>query len=637
MSADTGSANARRCRCRAWFTSVSSALVVLAGTHGLASATSLSFSDFQVTTWTARDGVPLKVWAIGQTNDGWLWFGGPNGLYRFDGWRFEPVRFEAGLRLRSRVVSTLRGLHAGGLLIGTAGGDIVRLDNGHATVEDTEEAMAAGRLDDFVEDDGGVIWAPGFEGLMRFDGSAWRLVADDWGYPGGAVVSLHRDRSGTVWVLNKNEILRLDGGSRRFQATGVRSLGLNQIMESPDGKVWAYDVNDGLLLLGKSSPLTADPTPDIQASTPAFFDRQGRFWQDQDDEATHLPAQAIRGSQSIDPDLSVGLQDRDGNIWFGSANGKVYRMREPLIATVLPLNSALTGVVEDTSGVLWMGARSARLDLGLWKFDTALQHMLPQQIKTVSALGRGADGSIWVSDWEHRLVRVRNDRLDPVRDLPPLAQGEDVIGITPDCAGGTWLTIASIGLLRLGPEGWQKNGDVSGLPALPPTVLSCDVEDRLWLGYPDGRVLRVDGRRVDAFGEPNGLRVGPISALSVGSRYVAVGEALGLALLQNQQFRTMRPLVENAFDRPTGIAQAPSGDLWINNAGGLARVQAEEIARWAASEGETPVAFRPFDASDGYPGPGISVVQSTPNLAIDRAGRAGSARATAWACSTLPR
>src|ERR1700722_16133228 len=41
--------------------------------------------------WTFKDGAPPDVACSAQTNDGFLWLcGGPNGLVRFDGTRFEP-------------------------------------------------------------------------------------------------------------------------------------------------------------------------------------------------------------------------------------------------------------------------------------------------------------------------------------------------------------------------------------------------------------------------------------------------------------------------------------------------------------------------------------------------------------------
>src|ERR1700761_9008845 len=41
--------------------------------------------------WTFKDGAPADVVCLAQTSDGFLWLGTTNGLFRFDGTRFEPL------------------------------------------------------------------------------------------------------------------------------------------------------------------------------------------------------------------------------------------------------------------------------------------------------------------------------------------------------------------------------------------------------------------------------------------------------------------------------------------------------------------------------------------------------------------
>ena len=44
--------------------------------------------QFYHTAWAAKDGAPTFVRTWAQMPDGFLWFGGPNGLYRFDGAKY---------------------------------------------------------------------------------------------------------------------------------------------------------------------------------------------------------------------------------------------------------------------------------------------------------------------------------------------------------------------------------------------------------------------------------------------------------------------------------------------------------------------------------------------------------------------
>src|SRR5262245_32242798 len=48
-------------------------------------------SQYTLTTWTARDGLPSSyVLSLAQDQDGFLWVGTNGGLVRFDGQRFTP-------------------------------------------------------------------------------------------------------------------------------------------------------------------------------------------------------------------------------------------------------------------------------------------------------------------------------------------------------------------------------------------------------------------------------------------------------------------------------------------------------------------------------------------------------------------
>jgi len=64
--------------------------------------------------WTFKEGAPADVTCLAQTNDGFLWLGGPNGLFRFDGTRFEPFSSPFGDRLLSTAVYSLFAPPSGG-------------------------------------------------------------------------------------------------------------------------------------------------------------------------------------------------------------------------------------------------------------------------------------------------------------------------------------------------------------------------------------------------------------------------------------------------------------------------------------------------------------------------------------------
>ncbi|WP_433964649.1 hypothetical protein [Tunturiibacter gelidiferens] len=83
--------------------------------------------------WTFQQGAPADVTCSAQTNDGFLWLGGPNGLFRFDGTRFEPFASPFGDRLPSNNLYSLFAPPFDGLWIGYTLGGFSFLDKGRVT------------------------------------------------------------------------------------------------------------------------------------------------------------------------------------------------------------------------------------------------------------------------------------------------------------------------------------------------------------------------------------------------------------------------------------------------------------------------------------------------------------------------
>ena len=48
-----------------------------------------SITQFYYTFWNEKDGAPSQITALAQAEDGYLWIGSEQGLFRFDGVRFE--------------------------------------------------------------------------------------------------------------------------------------------------------------------------------------------------------------------------------------------------------------------------------------------------------------------------------------------------------------------------------------------------------------------------------------------------------------------------------------------------------------------------------------------------------------------
>ena len=128
--------------------------------------------------YSRDDGLSGAVHAIAQTPDGYLWVGTDDGLYRFDGVRFDRV---ADNRMFSRGILGLGTVASGDLWVSYADGGLARLRSGtvtnYTTTAEGAELIAQG----FQEaPNRGGLWAVGGYGPYRFDGRNWHVMSGPW-------------------------------------------------------------------------------------------------------------------------------------------------------------------------------------------------------------------------------------------------------------------------------------------------------------------------------------------------------------------------------------------------------------------------------------------------------------------------
>jgi ligand-binding sensor domain-containing protein len=129
-----------------------------------------TIAQFAHTSWGSKDGAPNAVSALAQTPDGYLWLGGTDGLYRFDGVVFEHYQPQSGGPFPVGSVSQLLALPNGDLWIVFRTGGICLLRNGNATIYTARDGVPAGAIWGLAQDREGTIWAAAESGLSRLEG-----------------------------------------------------------------------------------------------------------------------------------------------------------------------------------------------------------------------------------------------------------------------------------------------------------------------------------------------------------------------------------------------------------------------------------------------------------------------------------
>jgi signal transduction histidine kinase/ligand-binding sensor domain-containing protein len=603
-----------------------------------------TISQLAHTSWTAKDGAPNAVHALAQTTDGYLWMGGPTGLYRFDGVRFERYQPPSGQQLRSEYVSSLMATADGGLWIGFTSGGADFLKGGRINSYGEPEGLLPGLIFNFVMDREGTVWAATQTGLARFSGSRWQPIGTEWGYPGTGAVALFVDKEGTLWVAPGKSLMFLRRGETTFHEA------INHLDSTNDSIAQALD---GTLLL---SQLSGDPLRRSRIRTV----RPASIYQSKKPE-TQLP-QILQ----ID-NVNVSLVDREGSLWITSTDG-IFRVRDPehlernttsrfegpAFETFtekdgLSMNRTYP-VIEDREGDIWVAS-----DRGLdrfrktnvvpithltgplvvgedgdawfptWDFPKSQLihlHGLTASSQPLDATpliaSRGRQGVIWMGGREG-IWRYTKERLDRI----PIPEGINRLSvfhaIAEDASGNVWVSIAPKGVFRRMNGAWTLFGNLEGLPRQTARTILTDSVGRIWLGYDGSNVVLLDGKRVKTFSSDNGLNVVNAQTIYEYREHIWIGGEHGLALLVNDHVQSLITDDDAVSKGISGIVETTKGDLWMNASAGIVHIPGQEIRRAIGDPGYH-VHFDLFDVLDGLTGTAIQI-RPNPTLVASSDGR----------------
>ena len=595
----------------------------------------IPLQDLQRRSWGTVDGVPDSITAVVQTIDGFLWLASFEGLVRFDGLRFQSVDLPRDERISSVNIIALHASSSGGLWIGFTFGGVGLLKDGKLSFYGEAEGLPAGSVRSLAEDRDGTLWAGTPTGLARLENGRWRRVGTDEGLAQARVDLLFVDSAGALWVAGPGTLYRRSANDSRFRTVGTTTkaprFGLLGIAEAPDGAVWA-SIEQGFVQQVAQNPPTG--RPHRSSNNAMVFDRDGNLWSYQARGPARVAADRLRNATRIaanDPRVEVAtggeigvddqewarggaLEDREGNLWcFGVAQimRVAERNVEPIDPGVKPALDASFAVVAGDGGSLWIAGRFAapqEIRAG------AVVRRVPE-IRGASSSLRADDGSLWFGNVEG----VWTDDGDGFRRvaLPGGIDTFDVQAMARDRSGTLWVSIVRNGVHALRGRQWIAFGGLDALPRSTAVSIATDAKGRVWFGYADHRVAVVDEGRVTVY-DIREANIGNVTAIYGGRSHVWIGGEFGIARLDANAFRAVRPAAGLAFTHVSGLVEDPAGDLWINATRGIVHLAAADLR--AATGPDALVRGEMFDAADGVTGSSARL-RPLPTMAESQEGR----------------
>lgn len=591
-----------------------------------------SVAQFHHTSWTVADGMPADIWAITQTQEGYLILGSVNGLYRFDGVRVE--RFAADL-LPSPSIHTLVTTASGGLWIGYERpvGVISFLQNGVVTNYPIR-GKSTTRVIQIVVAPDDTVWATTPDTIFRFDGEQWEAMESDWGSalgqtPGG-IWAFGIGRDGTVWSKNMLGLYYLPRGQTRFvQARGYEG-GPEAFMNTPDGRLWTTDASSQrLYALPDLDGTTNEPPPPSEfgvrvtdsLKAPMLLDRSGTLWCASRSDGglcrirstTSASASGNLDRYSESDGLSSNLlhalfEDREGSIWVGTSLGlDRFRPANIVSETHVPAGFQARFVHAGPDAIYaytgWSNTKTRASD-----GTESIYRVLPQQAPEVLIRNVGRLRSMHVNDetgamWVVTRAGVQElvgDKLGPPIVLPQGVSGDFVYSAVVDKSGELWLSAFYKGVFRRRRDGLWKPIDIRSKYAAT-AVLIPTPDGAVWARYSGGTLFRLRGDAIEDFSGSD-PKIGDITLIRPHAQGLIFGGEGGLALFDGSKFHSLSALDVPVLNVVTGISQTQDASTWIFTQAGVLRLETENLTSALLKSDPTSLRYQLIDSRDGLPG-----------------------------------
>lgn len=236
------------------------------------------------------------------------------------------------------------------------------------------------------------------------------------------------------------------------------------------------------------------------------------------DSKQELPEPVVPELLPYGPDNIVrcGLQDKSGNIWFGTWEG-VFRYDGKNFERIRSCNNRIYSMLEDRNGVIWFGTVGG----GVCRYDGKTFDNLATKdglsSNTVYDIAQDKAGNIWFAT-ESGACRYGQGKFTTLTKSDGLSENK-LCAIHEDRSGVIWMATWNHGLFRYAPwdttggrKGSVSNFSSSGVFPLMVREIYEDKKSHLWFGA-SGGVSRFDGEKLTPFTSFDGMVHGFVGAM----------------------------------------------------------------------------------------------------------------------------
>lgn len=544
----------------------------------------------------------LAVHAIVQDPEGFLWVGTEDGLYRYDGNRFDHFGLNEGLA--SAFVEILHVDSSGRLFAGTFQGLAWR-EGDHFVAGGPERGLPTGQVSGLASEPGGRLWVASRAGLFRERETLRFETAPGWPPGEATAVAISGPGSG-IWAALGSRVGRFDLVAGRWTFWGAEDgLGpepVEGLFEDGEGRVWARTPSS-LRSLDRGATRFVDRTGILGGRSSRGYlspGRRGGFFLSTNSGLVRVEGGTrtfFGAAQGLRTGWAQGaFEDREGSLWIASL-GLSRLLGQGFWSSYTKEDGLPSEVIwtffRDRDGLLWVGtddgACSGR--------ESGWEELPGTRIHAIRSIVQSPDGALWMGGSPLELLRFdpRTGALDSYGPSSGL-EGKTILDLVVDRRGELWVATDGAGLLKATstrpPVRFERVTLPGGRPAERFSGLLEDREGRLWAAGEQGLACWT-GSEWRRFTTRDGLKrdhIAWVAETRSGEIWAAYFEPVGL-----ERFRFDGGILRKtgALDATTGLASGKvyfvgedaRGQLWVGTGNGVDVVSERGSTHYGLGDG----------------------------------------------------
>ena len=600
-------------------------------------------ADYLFKTLDATNGLTAsQVNCILKDSRGYMWFGTPAGLYRFDGYTFRNFQSDSqdGSSLNDSYIYTIQETLDGNLLVETTSGYCIYHPQTETFERDTKQTFARMGIETIpsvvyidrhknlwgaIPNKGVVCYNQQTQGIYEFG-----YTNDAQGIPQGYVCSISECRDGALIVYDDGRIVCCDVMHQQhtvWATNGVPSLkqrkskSLKAFADQQDN-IWLY--GQGILYMYNKSADTWDTSIGTLLGLTGLGvdrningmagDRSGNIWIGSDQlgllrldintrQVEPVQPRNINDNQWLSEKVSIQsvyVDDTD-LLWVGTEKSGVAYYGNSIYRFGANLIGDVTAITQDANGTVWYGTS----DKGVIGYDGPLASL------KVSCMATTPDGSLWVGSKRNGLTRIKGGSsmiYSLARDSTATMVDDHINSLCTDKIGNLWIATNG-GMQVYNPKMntfstyTRENGKLNTNNITSLFYNKNGKGNNLFIGTAEGLIILnlsttektvLTGNSANTKSFTNNY-VTQVYQDSRGLVWVGTREGLNILNLENDTLNYLTEKQGLSNNNVCGITEDKSHNMWVTTSSGVSRI----VLQRNHEDGTTNYGLYNYTTADG--------------------------------------